>query len=340
MRPLLVIPALFGTEIHDQEAGPMWGTFRCLYRGPLLGTPAGLRGRPGKVMSAIPLLAGLRYDILGALTKALERAGYRAGQTLHFFAYDWRYRSVDHAVALAAEVRRLAEAAGSEVDLLGLSNGGLLVRAAFAVDPSIPVDRAVTSGAPHGGSLESLACVHVGFQFAPFGRTVTPAEFVACPGSLDCLPDPAFASFVDPTYNLYDIETWKTLRLSVLGQCRTDGEAATWTGILAERLTSTRQSWEILQRASAPRRLICICGGGLPTQAKILVEKGRARIPGEGRVAGLPDEVLAEGDGGVTLESARAWTGAHPEVIQIPVGRHRDVVRTPAAFRAIIDSLT
>jgi len=42
----------------------------------------------------------------------------------------------------------------------------------------------------------------------------------------------------------------------------------------------------------------------------------------------------------VSLESASAWAGANPQVIRIPVGRHRDVVRTPAAFKAILDSLS
>jgi hypothetical protein len=338
LRPLLVVPALFGTEIHDDDQGAIWGTFGCLYRGPRLATPAGLRGKPGKVMSAIPLLAGLRYDILGALQKALETAGYRLGETLHFFAYDWRLRSVDLAASLIATVRALADASNREVDLLGLSNGGLLLRAAFAADPSLPVDRVLTSGAPLGGSLESLACLNVGFQFAPLGRTVQPGEFIACPGSLDCLPAPGYPTFLDPAYDLYDVETWKALRLSVLGRCRED-EAATWTRIVADRLRSTRESWAIMNGAPAPRRLLCICGKGQPTQARVIVREGRAQLPGEGRVAGLAPDALADGDGGVTLESAQSWSAGRPEVIQIQVGRHRDVVRTPQAFRAILDGL-
>jgi hypothetical protein len=340
LRSLLVIPALFGTELHDEQQGAIWGTFGCLYRGPRLATLAGgLRGRPGRVMSSIPLLAGLRYDILDSLQRALGKAGYRRGENLHFFAYDWRLRAVDQAGALAREVRRLAQESQGDVDLLGLSNGGLLLRAAFAVDADLPVARVVTSGAPLGGSLESLACINVGFQFAPFGRTVSPEEFVSCPGSMDCLPAPDFAAFLEPGHDLYDVETWKALRLSVFRKCR-DDEHADWTRMVAERLGSTRQSWEILRRARAPRRLICICGAGRPTQVKIVVEDGVARVPGEGRVARLPAEALAEGDGGVSLQSARAWTGATPEVIQIPVGRHRDVVRTPAAFAAILGSLS
>jgi hypothetical protein len=341
VRPLLVVPALFGTELHDEEQGAIWGTFGCLYRGPRFASLAGLRGGPGKVMSTIPLFAGLRYDILGALQQALGRAGYLPGRNLHLFAYDWRLRAVEIASALAGEVRRLAETSGSDVDLLGLSNGGLLVRAAFAIDPALPVERVVTSGAPLAGSLESLACLNVGFQFAPLGRTVSPGEFVACPGSMDCLPPPDSQLFLEPGYDLYDASTWKALRLSVFADCRGGGdEEDEWIRVLGERLTATRQSWLILGRAGAPRRLACVCGAGLPTQVKIVVDRGRARIPGEGRVARLPAEALADGDGGVSLESATAWQGAKTEVIKIPVGRHRDVVRTPAAFKAILDSLS
>ncbi len=342
MRHLVVVPALFGTELHDEELGAIWGTFGCLYRGPRLASRTGMPGKPGKVMSAIPLFAGLRYDILGSLQQALGRAGYVPGKNLHMFAYDWRLRAVDVATALVSEIRRLAEVSQGDIDLLGLSNGGLLVRAAFAIDPAVPVERVVTSGAPLAGSLESLACVNVGFQFAPLGRTVTPGEFVACPGSMDCLPPPEQAVFLEPGYDLYEASTWRSLRLSVFGDCPGGGnEEEDWMRIVADRLTSTRRSWEMLERAGAPRRLACVCGAGLPTQVKVVVDKGRARLPGEGpRVARLPPEALAEGDGGVSLESARAWAGANPEVIRIPVARHRDVVRTPAAFKAILDSLS
>jgi hypothetical protein len=340
LRPLLVIPALFGTELHDRELGAIWGTFGCLYRGPRIASLAGLRGEAGKVMNGIPLLAGLRYDIIGALQQALGKAGYQPGKSLHLFAYDWRLRAVDLAASLVGQIRRLAEESGGDIDLLGLSNGGLLLRAAFAVDGALPVERVVTSGAPLAGSLESLACLNVGFQFAPLGRTVSPGEFVACPGSLDCLPPPRFASFVDPAYDLYDADTWRALRLSVFGEHGGDQEQeAAWTRTVADRLSSTRQSWQTLERAAAPRHLVCVCGAGLPTQVRIAVERGRALVPGEGRVSKLPPETLADGDGGVSLESARAWAGARPEVVQIPVGRHRDVVRTPAAFKAILAGL-
>ena len=108
MRALLVVPALFGTEIHDEDRGQVWGSFRCLYRGAPIGTLAGLRGRPGRVLRRFRVLPGLDYDIVGALIGALERAGYRSEETLHLYAYDWRLRTVELGAALAADIRLLA----------------------------------------------------------------------------------------------------------------------------------------------------------------------------------------------------------------------------------------
>jgi hypothetical protein len=345
MRPLLIIPGLFGTEIVDDDGRAIWGPLARLYSGPLIGELPAPRGRAGRVMEGIsfgPASLGLvAYDISGALRRALERGGYRLGTTMSFFAYDWRQRIVGVGPALAAEIRRLAEAAGGPIDLLGLSNGGLTLRAAFAADRTLPVDRVVLSGAPLAGSVETLTVLHAGFQFAPLGRTVTPAEFVSCPGSMDSIPSPESAAFLDPTgmkNDLYDVMTWRRLGLSVFA-ARPGGPRPHWRDIVTERLRALRETWHVLDGAAAPRKLVCICGEGLPTQVRIVVSGGRVVLPGEGNLRGLPAEALAEGDGTVSLASARAWTGAQPHVIRIRVRRHRDVVRAPSAFAAILEGL-
>ena len=58
MRPLLVVPGLFCTEIHDQDLGYVWGRFRQLYWGPPIGAPSGLRGKPGRILRGLPLPFG------------------------------------------------------------------------------------------------------------------------------------------------------------------------------------------------------------------------------------------------------------------------------------------
>jgi hypothetical protein len=343
LRPLLVVPGLFSTEIYDDQQGFLWGTFRCLYGGPPLARLGAFRGGAARVLRGIPLLAGTKYDLLGALERALQRAGYKTGENLHFFGYDWRARVVDCGAQLADEMRQLADKSGGPIDVLGLSNGGLVIRAAYAADAALPVERVVTSGAPNAGTVETVTCMDRGYKFAPLGRTVTPDQFMACPGALDAIPAPRWAGFVDGDgaedvsgYDLYDVATWRRLRLSVF---RSDADNPTWIDAVKKRLDDTRETWRILDSAAAPRRLVCICGTGLPTQVKIVVRKGRAFLPGEGNLGGVPDGAIADGDGAMTVAASSAWTGAKPEVVRIKVTRHRDMVRMPVAFKAILDAL-
>jgi hypothetical protein len=344
VRTLLIVPGLFGTEIHDPAVGYIWGPARCLYRGAPIGELPAIRGRAGRVMHGIsvgpPILKLVIYDIIGALLGALGRAGYRLEHDLFLFAYDWRQRIIEESGGLAAEVRRLAAATGGPIDLLGLSNGGLTIRAAYAADATLPVERVVLSGAPLAGAVETLTVLHAGFQFAPLGRTVTPEEFVACPGALDSIPSPKTAAFFDvdgdDDHDLYDVGTWRRLRLSVF---RDDPDRVEWVQTVERRLKALDETWRILEGAAVPKHLVCVCGEGLATQRRIVVERGRVRLPGEGKLRGLPAPAIVEGDGTVTLESARAWTGARPHVLRIPVGRHRDVIRTPVAFEAILEGL-
>jgi hypothetical protein len=339
LRPLLVVPGLFSTEIQDDRLGFIWGRFRQLYGGPPIATLEGLQGGPRNILRGIPLPFGLVYDLIGALEQALIGAGYRPGETLHFFAYDWRRRVLDLGASLATEIRRVATACGGDIDVLGLSNGGPMIHAAFAADRSLPVERVVTSGGAHAGTIETVSCLDAGFQFAPLGRRVTSEQFVACPGGLDSIPPPAAARFWpdDAPYDLYDVETWRRLHLSVF---RRHPDDPTWTRVLSDRLAGVRELYQKLNGAAAPRRQVCICGTGVPTQVRIPIEKGHAQLPGEGRFKKLPAAVLdTDGDGAITVPAASDWAGADVEVVRIKITRHRDMVRTPTAFNAILTAL-
>ena len=342
LRPLLVVPGLFCTEIHDDELGYIWGRFGQLYGGPPIGTLDGA-ARPAQGASC----AGSRCcSASSTIWWARSRrrcceGGYRRGETLHFFAYDWRRPVVDLGVTLAAEVRRLAASLWRRDRHAGaVERRSHRPRRLSPPTATLPVERVVTSGGAHAGTVETLACLDAGFRFAPLGRRVTPEEFMACPGGLDSIPDRRSAQFLpdDAGYDLYDVETWRRLRHVGVpppsGRPDLDrgGGASGWPACASSTVCSTGRR--------RPRRLVCICGTGLPTQVRIVVEKGRA-APARRRAAGraLRRRRWTDGDGTIAVEAAHAWAGAEPEVVKIPVTRHRDMVRTRLAFEAILTAL-
>ena len=294
MRPLLVVPGLFSTEIYDDDLGYLWGRFRNLYGGPPLATLGTLRGRPRELLRGLPLVVGLSYDLLGALERALQAGGYRTGETLHFFAYDFRQRVLDLAPMLAAEIRRLAGAAGGPIDLLGLSNGGL-------VDPGrlrhrrrrCRWRRVVTSGTPNAGIIETLTCIDRGFSFAPLGRLVTPEEFMACPNALESIPSPRTAVLPDrrrpaEPRRLRPLRRRHLAAAADVGVPTSPGRSGLDRGRHPPAGRRARDLAPVRAGGRRPRRLICICGSGLPTQVGIVVRDGKPFMPGEGNVAGVP----------------------------------------------------
>ena len=169
--PCSSYPACSRPRFTTHKLGYVWGRLRNLYGGPPIATLDGLRGQPGGIVRVIPIIPGIfDYDLMLSLERALCGGGYRVDETLHFFAYDWRLRIIELGVdAGGARCGGWPNARAGPIDMLGLSNGGPMIRAAFAADRTLPVERVVTSGGPTGGSVETLACLDRGFQFAPLG---------------------------------------------------------------------------------------------------------------------------------------------------------------------------
>ena len=293
MRPLLVVPGLFQTEIVDAQQGHIWGRLRNLYGGPPIATLDGLRGRPGGIVRVIPIVPGLYdYDLMLSLERALCGAGYRVDETLHYFAYDWRLRIVDlgrragrrgaadrgahgrpdrHAGAVERGAddprglrgrRRAAGRARRDVGRAARRRG----RDAGLPRSWVPVRAARAHGV--------AAAVH-GVPGRAAGDPVARAREVRRRGRRRRRESAAEGSKND----LYEIETWRRLRMSVF---RRDPDDPVWVDVMTKRLADMRETWRILDGAPAPRRLICICGTGIPTQVAVVVRKGRAYLPGEG----------------------------------------------------------
>jgi triacylglycerol lipase len=84
-----------------------------------------------------------RYDALAALIE--ERCG---PTQKYYYNSSGNVRFADLGRQLADEIRRLDE----EVNVVGFSMGGLIIRAAHLVDPTLPLRRAAFLNSPHSGS--------------------------------------------------------------------------------------------------------------------------------------------------------------------------------------------
>jgi pimeloyl-ACP methyl ester carboxylesterase len=126
---------------------------------------------------------------------------------------------------LAAEIRRL----GEPVNLVGFSMGGVVVRAAHAADPSLPIQRAAFINAPHGGSW----LAHLGAPFKAL-RGIRQLR----PGS-DLLRRLAAIDWHIPA-----LAIWSPLDLAVI-----PGTSARWAGATERvRCNALFHSWPICSR--------------------------------------------------------------------------------------------
>lgn len=132
-RPLIVVPGIVGSVLSE-DGQIVWGGVRSLNKSnfqkldllPKQGAPVDLQ--PTDILRDVPLLFGLvRVGIYSGLIDFLEDdLGYREGNDLFVFPYDWRRTSF-------AAAKRLSEfiedrVGDREYDLLAHSMGGIVTR--------------------------------------------------------------------------------------------------------------------------------------------------------------------------------------------------------------------
>ncbi len=104
------------------------------------------------------------YD---GLIFSLEHAGYEKGEELYLFAYDWRQPVIKNGQDLVNFVNETVldeKPAGTKVNLVGHSMGGLVARAAYHNGLSEKTEKIVTYGTPHKG----LAKAYLAWEGADF----------------------------------------------------------------------------------------------------------------------------------------------------------------------------
>jgi len=357
-RPVVLVPGMCGTRLDSERGLPLWGTTRTLYFGSRVSRRDDVR--TNGLLRELTIVPGLySFDVFGGMVRALGRAGYVEGEDLHVLDFDWRQGIVAGARALADLVARIRGFGDERVDLVGVSSGGIVLRAYLGygggdplagapLDPGAAraVGHAVYVGAPQRGTFDALACLHRGFRFAPAGKLFSASEAAGCQISWDSLPHPDDPVFVDENgellaqdlHPLYDPATWERLRIG------DPATAAERPACLARALALHRA----LDRAAAlPAPESYVIGAWhLPTPARALVRKG-----GAGAGAYIPPPVPRKddpyvgylyrpGDGELPEPSLRALPRVAPDRIwEVGPRAHAAFASDAGVHRLICEAL-
>lgn len=316
-------------------------------------------------------LFGIHKPIYGPIRTLLTEAGYvpgrlqspRAGETLFFFAYDWRRDLTESAAVLRRQLEELRRVRGNErleVDLICQSSGAHLCRylAKYGAAPldqaeagrlpaTLAVRRLVLVGSSNGGSLRILRELDRGRRYLPLiGRWMRPEVTFTFPSLFQDLPIYRRDLFLDEAgrpldVDLFDPESWRRYGWSIYGGSTARrlrdapflGGPTERDAYLRRTLAAARRFQELL-RADAPgfgqTRIYVVGSADQPTPDRaILVRKGkewRTFFTGDAflrRRPKLRDLATAHGDEHATLASQDWLSSQEQAALALPPRRVR-----------------
>jgi pimeloyl-ACP methyl ester carboxylesterase len=167
-RPVIVIPGLLGSKLTGQGGETLWGDRRSLRNfGRLDLNPTGL-GPGVKIAGLVERIRLLGpfwtihcYDDLLAYLRAL---GFRDGQTLFPFAYDWRQSNYETAQRFDVFVQEQPALRDGQFDVVAHSMGGIVAKVwMLEYGGARRVHKAIYLGTPFHGSMNSLGTLTEGW---------------------------------------------------------------------------------------------------------------------------------------------------------------------------------
>lgn len=206
-RPVVIIPGFSGSELRRGEV-KIWPNMKRLLTSSDDRIKEDWRSAEVGLMvrepTTIPGIGG--SDSFGTLLRFLEkRLGYRSGEDLLEFPYDWRQDNQQTARQLAESIRQWRASRGNPTEKLVLvahSMGGLVSRLYLnQFGGAEAVERCVFLGTPHRGSAACLRMAVSGTGVLPFGLALKRLQQVL-------LEFPAFHQLM-PTYRCASFEDGK-----------------------------------------------------------------------------------------------------------------------------------
>lgn len=313
---VVFVPGITGSELRDRESGRiLWGDFRSFFvprdDGYSLAMPIGGaedRLEAGGPMLRVGSLPLLRREVYLPIVRAFEREGYRRGDDLVLFGYDFRRESVENARLLARRIDSIPaskDGSAREVHLVCQSNATYLCRWAVRYgdvsldeaergnrrQPSrVRVASVTLLATANGGGIRILREMDRGrIYMRVVGRRFRPEMFFTYASLYQDLPAGRSDLFVDENgrsldIDLFDARSWKTYGWSIFGRdagrraARNPeifGDEAQRLALLQGWLDEAKRLHALLYSDAAPwpeaTRLVSIQGKGHPTMSRAVV---------------------------------------------------------------------
>ncbi len=215
-RPLLFVPGLLGSRLcrpgPDGAETVVWGTTDAFSQFPSLALAGETDIVPCGLIREISFLGVLTQQVYGPFLDRLEEAGYREGETLFVFDYDWRLSVLDNAERLSRFIE--AELPDGRFDVVGHSMGGLIARTYAMQAGDGRIGRLVTAGSPWRGSVQVFELMRHGWGLASgllggvenFRRTI-----ISWPSTFELMPSYEGCCTGDGGFVAGSPETWAAL---------------------------------------------------------------------------------------------------------------------------------
>lgn len=220
--PVVVVPGLLGSRLcvtEGDEDRIVWGTVTSITQFPTLAyDPDDTQIQPCGLIREVSYLGVYKQEVYAGFIDRLVDEGYREGEDLFLFDYDWRLSVFDNARLLAEFIEREVPAA-EQVDLVAHSMGGLISRIYILEQGGDQrVVRLITAGTPLRGSVEVFGLLEHGWGKANlfmggiegFRRTMLtfPSTFDLIPRYEGCCGEDGNSS---PAFNIDDPDAWSRL---------------------------------------------------------------------------------------------------------------------------------
>jgi pimeloyl-ACP methyl ester carboxylesterase len=221
-RPVAFIPGMLGSKLADAEGEVLWGdrgSLRNFGRLNIHPTGHGADINPVGLIERIRVLGPFwtihQYDELLMHLRAL---GFRDGQTLFPFTYDWRQSNYETAQRFDAFVRQEPALRDGQFDVIAHSMGGIVAKIwMLEYGGARRVQKAIYLGTPFRGSMNSLGTLTDGWgifkNYIAGGIDVIRNTIFSFPAIYELFPSYAGSCrFGDARdyefFNIYDPELW------------------------------------------------------------------------------------------------------------------------------------